>query len=135
MDFEVQAAGTLPAAALTARGPDHNIEYPQADPFETVLGDATGSTAAAAANRRQSPYSSVSGVLSGFTYSRDPVLLASLLHGSVIAPAKLHAAFTYLTQNGIPPTQDMTQSEFLDAGETVVREHRERRGVTSASTA
>ena len=66
MDFEVQAAGTLPAAALTARGPDHSIEFPQADPFETVLGDATGSTAAAAANRRQSPYSSVSGVLSGF---------------------------------------------------------------------
>ena len=113
MDFEALAAGTLPAAALTARGPDHNVEYPQADAFQTVLGDATGSTASAVANRRQSPYSAVSGVLSGFTYSRDPILLASLIHGSVVAPTKLQAAFQYLTQNGIPDTQGMTQSEFL----------------------
>ena len=71
MDFEATSPGTLagrcrPAAALTARGPDHNVEYPAADDFETVLGNALKSAAAAAPNRRAVAYSSASGALSGF---------------------------------------------------------------------
>lgn len=42
MDFETIAAGILPAAALTAHGPDHNVESASADTFQTVLGDTTG---------------------------------------------------------------------------------------------
>ena len=80
MDFEAVAAGTGPFAALLLRGPDHSIEYLQSDAFNTVLGDATISVAAVAANTRSSPYSSVSGALSGFTYTRDPLVLTSLLH-------------------------------------------------------
>ena len=63
MDFEAIPAGTGTHAAILLRGPDHNIEYLQADAFHTVLGDATKSVAAVAANARSSPYSSVSGAL------------------------------------------------------------------------
>ena len=58
MDFEAVPAGTGPIAALPLRGPDHSIEYLQSDAFHTVLGDATRSVAAVAANTRSSPYSS-----------------------------------------------------------------------------
>ena len=58
MDFEAVPAGTGPVAALPLRGPDHNIEYLQSDAFHRVLGDATRSVAAVAANTRSSPYSS-----------------------------------------------------------------------------
>ena len=120
MDFEAVPAGTGPFAALLLRGPDHSIEYLQSDAFNTVLGDATISVAAVAANTRSSPYSSVSGVLAGFTYTRDPLVLTDLLHGSVLSPTKLRAVFHFLTQNGIATTQELSQSEFLAAGETVI---------------
>ena len=110
MDFEAVAAGTGPFAALLLRGPDHSIEYLQSDAFNTVLGDATISVAAVAANTRSSPYSSVSGVLAGFTYTRDPLVLTDLLHGSVLSPTKLRAVFHFLTQNGIATTQELSQS-------------------------
>ena len=120
MDFEAVPAGTLPPAALTLRGPDHTIEFLQTHAFQLVLGDATRSSATLIANTRSSTYSSVSGALSGFAHTRDPAVLTSLLHGSVITPAKLLAIFNYLTQNGISTNQALTHPEFLAAGETVV---------------
>ena len=92
---------------------DHALEFLQSHAFQLVLGDATKSSATLVANTRSSSYSSVSGALSGFAFTRDPAVLTSLLHGSVLTPAKLLAIFTFLTQNGVPNNQEATYQEFL----------------------
>ena len=77
MDFEAVPAGTQAPAALVQRGPDHALEFLQSHAFQLVLGDATKSSATLVANTRSSSYSSVSGALSGFAFTRDPAVLTT----------------------------------------------------------
>ena len=51
------------------------------------------------------------GNLSGYAYSRAPTVFTSLLHGSVVSPAKLRALWPYLTQNGLQQRKAMSHLE------------------------
>ena len=64
-------------------------------------------------------FSSVSGILSGFLFTSDAALLASVLHLRGPPPAKLRGVWTWLLANGMPShAQDVT--EFLSNGEAVI---------------
>ena len=114
MDFVAVPAGTMPAAALTLRGPDHEVDLAAADDFVTVLGTALAARVAVGGRKRMD-YSSVSGMLSGHLFTRDPAVLQAPLHGSVAAPAKLRALWLQLIADGLPANVAMTRSAFLDA--------------------
>ena len=60
------------------------------------------------------------GNLSGYAYSRAPTVFTSLLHGSVVSPAKLRALWPYLTQNGLQQRKAMSHLEVLAAGEIII---------------
>ena len=50
-------------------------------------------------NNKAAPYSDVAGLITSFLFTADAAVLSSTLWQNVISPAKLHAAFTYLSQN------------------------------------
>ena len=78
MDFVAVPPGTLPPAALILRGPDHDLDLAPGDDFIAAIGVAIGARNNAGGARRLTPYSSVSGILSGFFVSDDPALLACI---------------------------------------------------------
>ena len=90
MDFVAVPAGTAAPQALVLRGPDHDADLAAGDSFDTVLGDALEARVAPG-NRKRIPYSSVSGMLSGHLFTRDPAVLALALHGQGCMGVELHA--------------------------------------------
>ena len=100
MDFSAVPAGTAAAAALALRGADHDIEFAATSKINVVLGDALNATDAVAhANYKAAPYSDVAGLITSFLFTSDAAVLAAILWQDVISPAKLEAAFTYLSHN------------------------------------
>ena len=119
MDFEAVPAGTLPAAALVLRGPDPNLSVPAGNSLDTCVG-ASLHAVNAAGGLRHFKYSGIGGLLAGAFFTRDPAVLQALLHGSVIAPAKLWALWLYFTANGINAATASTPSYILTAIEAIV---------------
>ena len=58
------------------------------------------------------------GAITGFLFTSDPAVLTAVLWQNVITPAKLHTAFTYLTQNF--PVAPLSQADFFGCCEAVV---------------
>jgi hypothetical protein len=69
MDWETVPAGTLPPAALTARGADHDLDFAAGDSVETALGASLWIRHVVGGRRRIS-YSSFAGRLLGMQSSR-----------------------------------------------------------------
>ena len=120
MDFTPVPAGTAPAAALTLRGPDPDLVYLVADPMHTVLSDAFHARNGVAANQRLARYSRAGGILAGGLFTRDPAVLAAVAGLAVVAPAKLHAHFLQLTNDGLPIVNPLTAHEFAVERETII---------------
>ena len=100
MDFSAVPAGTAAPAALALRGADHDVEFAVASRFNAILGDALNATnALGVANTKAVAYSDLAGAITCFLFTSDAAVLSSVLWQNVISPAKLQAAFTYLTQN------------------------------------
>ena len=105
MDFVAVPAGTTAEQALQIRGSDHDLELATADPFITVLGNATQARPAPAGRSLDVCYSTVSGIMSGHFFTRDPLVLNAALHGRGIAPAKSSApCWLHQTANGLSNT-------------------------------
>ena len=74
--------GTLAAAALVARGGDHDVDMPSGHAFNVVLGGSLLSRSAVG-SRAHICYSSVSGALSGHFFTNDLAVLTSQLHARI----------------------------------------------------
>ena len=120
MDFVPVPAGTADAAALTLRGSDPDIVFAQTSGFNTTLGDALAAQPGAAAADRQAAYSDVAGALTGGLFTRDPLVLQSLVHAAVVGPAKLYATFLRLVHDGLDDATPLSLKEFRAAREVVI---------------
>ena len=98
MDFAPVPAGTLPPVALTLRGGDPDVEAPAASAYIALLGDAHHARNAAG-NRKAVDYSSVAGTVVNYLFTADPAVLSLGVSAEAIGPARLDAAFAFLTQN------------------------------------
>ena len=103
MILEAVPPGTGPVAALALRGPDPNLVTPTGSPLDTCLGASLNAVAAAAATRHVK-YSSVAGLMAGYFYTRDPLVLTELLSGAVPSDTKLLALWNHFRQNGVDAT-------------------------------
>ena len=118
MDFTAVPAGTLPAAALTLRGGDPDIEVAAASDFAKCQAKAMAArTLAAAPNVRNFFWSSVAGLIVEFMFVSDPAVLTLGVHLQAVAPAALGAAFTHLTQ--AMTVTEMTEEELRESFEAV----------------
>ena len=80
MDFPAVPAGTAAAAALAIRGADHDLEFAAASKLNIVLGNAVNATDAVAhANFKAAPYSDLAGLITGFLFTTDAAVLATIL--------------------------------------------------------
>ena len=107
MQFAPVIAGTAPAAALTARGPDHDVEVPNASNFNIALGNALLARPATLPGSSAIPYSGVAGVTAGFFYTRDTTLLTRSITEHIPGPPKLQANFDcFSVLASLPPLSD-----------------------------
>ena len=81
MDFTPVPPGTLPAQALTLRGPDPDLVLAANDSFVATLGgaDALNATNGPLANQRLMSWSDVAGELVAALFTADQVVLNSLV--------------------------------------------------------
>ena len=119
MDFVPVPAGTAAAAALTLRGADADLDFAAGDSVETAFADLLRIRHVVGGRRRLS-YSSFSGVLSGYLYTNDAVVLNSLVTTHVPGVAKLRALWLYFIANGVDATASLTHEEFTTSADAVV---------------
>ena len=64
-------------------------------------------------------YSTVSGVISGHFFTRDPLVLNAALHGRGIVPAKLRALWLHQVANGSSNAHALALNEYYDTAEVI----------------
>ena len=117
MDWEPVPVGTLPPAALTARGADHDLDFAAGDSIEVALGSSLWVRNVVGGRRRIS-YSSFAGRLSSHFYSNDAAVLTHLVRGAVPGPAKLRALWLHIIGvGGVVATSALSIDEFDEAAE------------------